>query len=110
MVPGQTENIGLWAVNGLTLEAPDKWQARERPKGMKFKHYKLIPAEDGEMAQWFTAVAALEEDLSLVSSTQAGWLITAYSSSSRESDALFGPQQALHSHTNAAHRGIHIRT
>lgn len=46
-------------------------QERERPKGMEFKHFKLIPVEDGEIARWFSEVAALEEDLSLVSSTQA---------------------------------------
>lgn len=41
MVSGQTENIGLWAVNGFTLEAPAKWQARKRPKGVEFKHILL---------------------------------------------------------------------
>lgn len=51
MVSGQTNNIGLRAVNGFTLEAPAKWQARKRPKGMEFKHFKLIPAVDGEMAR-----------------------------------------------------------
>jgi hypothetical protein len=46
-------------------------------------------AEDGKMAWWLRPLVALEEDLSLITSTYIRYFTTAYKSSSKRPNALF---------------------